>query len=108
MGGGDAEVDAIRTVVEEGRRRNRGRRGRNGRVDAEVDAVKPPEHRGAAGFVRSSNTLGTRARVGVANTKRTRERAPTVWFVLVLCTLTSPRSHSGSVTDGKTGEEGDK
>ena len=39
MGGGDAEVDAIRTVVEEGRRRNRGRRGRNGRVDAEVDAV---------------------------------------------------------------------
>ena len=53
MGGGDAEVDAIRTVIE-GRRHNRGRRGRNGRVNAEVDAVKLPEHRGAAGFARSS------------------------------------------------------
>jgi hypothetical protein len=80
VGGGDAEVDAIRTVVEEGRRRNRGRRGRNGRVDAEVDAVKPPEHRGIAGFARSSNASGTKARVDVANTERTRERAPTVWL----------------------------
>ena len=45
MGGGDAEVDAIKAVVdvEERRRRNRGRLGGNGRVDAEVDAVKPPE-----------------------------------------------------------------
>jgi len=50
VGGGDVEVDAIRTVVEERRRRNQGRRGRNGRVDAEVDAVKPPERRGAARF----------------------------------------------------------
>ena len=80
MGGVDAEVDAIRTVVEEGRRRNRGRRGRNGRVDAEVDAVKPPEHRGAIGFARSSNASGMKACVGVANTKRTRDRAPTVWL----------------------------
>ena len=79
-GRGDAEVDAIRTVIEEGRRRNRGKRGRNGRVDAEVDAVKPPEHRGAAGFARSSNMSRTKARVGVANTKHTRERAPTVWL----------------------------
>jgi len=77
VGGGDAEVDAIRTVVEERRRRSRGRRGRNGRVDAEVNAVKPPEHRGAARFARSSNALGTKARVNVANTNRTRERAPT-------------------------------
>jgi len=80
VGGGDAEVDAIRTVVEERRRRNRGRRGRNRRVDAEVDAVKPPEHRGATGFARSSNASGTKARVGVANTKRTRERAPIMWW----------------------------
>ena len=73
MRGGDAEVDAIRTVVEEKRRCSRGRRGKNGRVDAEVDAVKPPERRGAARFARSSNASGTKARVGVANTKRTRE-----------------------------------
>jgi len=80
VGGGDAEVDAIRTVVEEGRRHNRGRRGRNGRVDAEVNAVKSPERRGVARFARSSNASGTKARVSVANTKRTRERAPSVWL----------------------------
>jgi len=80
VGGGDAEVDAVRTVVEERRRRNQGRRGRNGSVDAEVDAVKPPERRGATGFARSNNVSGTKACVGVANTKRTRERAPTVWL----------------------------
>ena len=36
MGGGDAKVHAIRAVVdvEERRRHNRGRHGRNGRVDA--------------------------------------------------------------------------
>ena len=79
MGGGDAEVDAIRVVVDvDERRRNRGRQGRNGRVDAKVDAVKPPEHQGAAGFAR--NASGTKARIGVANTERTRERAPTVWL----------------------------
>jgi len=88
VGGGDAEVDAIRTVVEERRRRNRGRRGRNGRVDAEVDAVKPPERRGAAGFSRSRNVLGTKARVGVANTKRISERAPT-------CGCVGRRSNAG-------------
>jgi hypothetical protein len=79
VGGGDAEVDAVRAVVdvEERRRCNRGRRGGNGRVDAEVDAVKPPERRGEAGFARSSNVSGTKARDGVANTRRTRERAPT-------------------------------
>jgi hypothetical protein len=78
MGGNDGEVDAVRAVVdaEERQRRNRGRRGGNGRVDA----VKPPERRGAAGFARSSNASGTKARVGVANTKHTRERAPTVWL----------------------------
>ena len=45
MGGGDAKVDAVRAVVdvEERRRRNRGRQGRNEKVDAEVDAVKPPK-----------------------------------------------------------------
>jgi len=79
-GRGDAEVDTVRTVVEERRRRNQGRRGRNGRVDAEVDAVKPPERRGATGFARSNDVLGTKACVGVANTKRTRDRTPTVWL----------------------------
>jgi hypothetical protein len=41
--GGDAEVDAVRAVedVDESRRCNLGRRGGNGRVDVEVDAVKP-------------------------------------------------------------------
>ena len=59
---------------------NQGRRGRNGRVDAEVDAAKPPECRGAAGLVRSSNASRTKAHVDVANTQRTRERAPTMWL----------------------------
>ena len=80
VGGGDVEVDAIKTVVEEGWRRIQGRWSRNGRVDAEVDAVKTPKHRGAAGFARSSNVSGMKARVGVVNTKRTRERAPTEWL----------------------------
>ena len=46
MGGGDANVDAIRAAmyVEERQQRNGGRRGRNGRVDAKVDTVKPHEH----------------------------------------------------------------
>jgi len=78
-GRGDAEVDAVRAVVdiEERRRHNRGRWGGNGRVDAQVDAAKPPERRGTAGFARSNNTSGTKARDGVANTGRTRERAST-------------------------------
>jgi len=45
-----------------------------------VNAVKPPERRGTAGFARSNNALETKGHVGVANTKRTRERAPTVWL----------------------------
>jgi hypothetical protein len=47
--GGDAEVDAIKAFedVDERRRHNRGGRGGNGRVDAEVDAIKLPERRGA-------------------------------------------------------------
>lgn len=50
--GGDAEVDAVRAVedVGEKRRCNRGRRDGNGRVDAEVDAVKPPEPRRVPGL----------------------------------------------------------
>jgi hypothetical protein len=74
MGGGDAEVDAVRAVidVEERRRHNRGRRCRSGRVDAEVDAVKPPERQGAAGFARPNNASGTKAPIGVANTVHTR------------------------------------
>jgi len=75
MGGGDAKVDAVKVVIdiEERQWRNQGRRGGNRRVDTEVDAVKPPERRGAVGFARSSNASGTKARVGVANTERTRE-----------------------------------
>ena len=50
MEGGDAEVDAVKAVVdvEERRQRNRGRRGGNRRVDAEVNAVKLPVRRRAA------------------------------------------------------------
>jgi hypothetical protein len=42
---GDAKVGAVRAVVdiEERRRHNRGKRSGNGRVDAEVDTVKPPK-----------------------------------------------------------------
>jgi len=82
MGGGNAEVDEVRTIidVEERQRINRARRGGNGRVDAKVDAVKPPERQGTTGFARSTNVSGMKARVGVANTERTRERAPTVWL----------------------------
>ena len=41
VGGGDAEVDAIRTVVE-GRRRNRGRQG----TEAQLDLPDPATRRG--------------------------------------------------------------
>jgi len=93
VGGGDAEVDAIGAVVdvEERRRRNRGRQGRNGSVDAEVDVVKPPEHRGVAGFAISSNASGTKARVDVANTERTR-RGPQP------CGCAGQRSNAGEDT----------
>ena len=69
--GGDAEVNAVKAVVdvEERRRRSRGRRGRNGRVDAEVDAAKPPKPR-------PSNVSGTNACTGVANTGRTKVEGP--------------------------------
>jgi hypothetical protein len=84
VGGGDAEVDAVRAIVdvEERQRCNRGRRGGNGRVDAEVDAVKPPKRRGEAGFARSSNASGTKARDGVANTRRTKGEGPNREVVL--------------------------
>lgn len=51
-GGGGVEVDAVRAVedVDEKRRCNRGRRDGNGRVDAEVDAVKPPGPRRVPGL----------------------------------------------------------
>ena len=60
MGVGDAEVDAVRAVVdvEERRRRNRGRQGGNGRVDAEVDAIKPPVRRGVGWVCQSQQHIG--------------------------------------------------
>jgi len=80
VGGGNVEVDAVKDIidVEERQRRNRGKRGGNGRVDAEVDAVKPLECRCVTRFAKSGNTSGTKARDGVANTGHTRERALTV------------------------------
>ena len=60
MGGGDAEVDAVRAVVdvEERRLRNRGRRGGNGTVDAEVDAIKPLERQGAGSVCQTQQRVG--------------------------------------------------
>ena len=73
MGVGDAEVDAVRAVVDvEERQRRKRQTGWDRRVNAEVDAVKPPKRRGVAGFARANNTSGMKARVGVANTVRTR------------------------------------
>ena len=73
MGVGDVEVDAVRAVVDvEERQRRKRQTGWDRRVNAEVDAVKPPKRRGVAGFARPSNMSGTNARTGVANTGRTR------------------------------------
>ena len=60
MEGGDAEVDAVKAVVdvEERRRRSQGRRGRNGRVDVEVDAVKSPVRRGVGWVCQSQQRIG--------------------------------------------------
>ena len=60
MEGGNAEVNAVKAVVdvEERRRRSRGRRGRIGRVDAEVDAVKPPVRRGVGWVCQSQQRIG--------------------------------------------------
>jgi hypothetical protein len=104
MGGGDAELNAVRAVgdVEERRRRNRGRRGGNGRVDAEVYAVKPPKRRGAARFARPNNASGMKACISVANTGRTRERAPTTMTLATwLCWM--KKKQCGSRRVGKQG-----
>ena len=65
---GDAEVDTVKAIVdiEERRRRNRGRQGTNGRVDAEVDAVSRLSQ-GVAGFAKPNNASRTNAHTGVAN-----------------------------------------
>ena len=45
------KVDTIKAVVNKRRRCNRGKQGRNGSVDAKVDAVKPPRPRRELGLL---------------------------------------------------------
>jgi len=71
--GGDAEVKAIMDIQER-RLCKQGIRSRNGRVNAEINAVKPPERRGAGWVCQTSSVSGMKAHIGVANIKRTRER----------------------------------
>lgn len=51
-------VDVVRTVVDERRRCNRGRQDGNGRVDAEVDAIRSLESRRGLGLSKPTMRQG--------------------------------------------------